>query len=576
MYLIILQNNNYHLMKIIKNYLVIFVPLILISLSSCSKKENSASKIFNLNLNQGIETLEPVMSNSVQSIWGLSIMMEGLVQFDRENNIAPCIAKSWTISEDALTYTFTLRNDVFFHDNPCFSNSKGRKVNASDFKYCLERVNNPESKSRGQWVFRDKIKGAKEFIDYHSDIASVEVKEITGVKAVNDSTLQIELTKPFSPFLSILTMSYGFVYPKEAVEYYKDKFGQNPVGTGPFRFVKWDIDKELIYEKNKSYREKDKNGNSLPYLDGIKITFTQSSETEFLDFQNGKYDYHEPSSETYDQLVDPNGNLINASDKNYILNKQPWLQTVFFGMMQSNELPGGKEGPFVNNKKLRQALNYAVDRNRILKFVLKNRGTPASNGPIPAGMPGFNPDIKGYSYDKEKAKLLLSEAGYPDGKGLNLTLVTGNDEIQKTIAIAVQEQLREYGINLQLEQMLQATLISKQEEGVFPFWRASWGADYYDPENFMALFYSKNITPKGPNRVGYSNPAVDEMYEKALKITDFTERKKIYDEMQRIVIDDAAWLYMYYNQKVFLLQKNVEGFYIDGLNIINLKFTKKN
>jgi len=124
--------------------------------------------------------------------------------------------------------------------------------------------------------------------------------------------------------------------------------------------------------------------------------------------------------------------------------------------------------------------------------------------------------------------------------------------------------------------MIQSTLISKQEDGVFPFWRASWGADYYDPENFMALFYSKNITPNGPNRVGYSNPEVDKLYEDALKITDFAERKKIYDKMQKIVIDDAAWLYLYYNQKIYLLANNVEGFYVDGLNIINIKYTKKN
>ena len=575
LYLFILQPLITYILFLMKNLFYILTFVFAFILQSCSKETDSGLKIFNLNLSQGIETLEPVMSNSVQSIWGLSVMMEGLVQFDSENNIIPCIAKSWTISEDALTYNFTLRNDVYFHDNACFPDSKGRKVNAQDFKYCLERVNNPKTKSRGQWVFRDRIKGAKEYIESESGNGSGSVKEITGIKVLNDSLLSIELTKPFSPFLSILTMTYGFVYPKEAVEFYGGRFGQNPVGSGPFKFVKWDIDKELIYTKNTAYREKDKNGNSLPYLDGIKITFTQSSETEFLDFQNGKYDYHDPSSETYDQISTPEGTLADAQSKSYSMIKQPWLQTVFFGMMQSPELPGGKEGPFAGNKKLRQALNYAVDRSRIIKFVLKNRGIPASNGPIPEGMPGFNPDIKGYVYDKEKAKQLLSEAGYPGGKGLDLTLVTGNEEIQKTIAIAVQEQLRDFGINLKLEQMLQATLISKQEEGVFPFWRASWGADYYDPENFMALFCSKNITPKGPNRVGYSNPVIDEMYEKALKVTDFSERKKIYDEMQKIVIEDAAWLFLYYNQKIYLLQKNIEGFYVDGLNIINLKYTKK-
>lgn len=557
--------------------ILLFFFTCLVLLNGCSKKEESKDKVFNFNLNQGIETLEPVMSNSVQTIWALAQMMEGLVQFDKEGNIKPCIAKSWSVSEDALTYTFILRDDVFFRNDNCFTSSggKGRKVIASDFKYCLERVNDQRVKSRGMWVYRDRIKGAKEYIESTSGKSSGTVTEITGIKALNDTTLSIELVKPFSPFLSILTMSYGYVYPKEAVDFYKDRFGQNPVGTGPFQFVKWDVDKELILEKNPGYREKDNEGKSLPYLDGVKITFTQSSETEFLDFQNGKYDYHEPSSETFDQITDADGNLSDPDGKNYTMKRQPWLQTVFFGMCQSPELPGGREGPFVNNKKLRQALNYAIDKNKILKYVLKNRGMVAENGPIPAGMPGYDPNIKGYSYNKEKAIQLFSEAGYPGGKGLNLTLVTGNEEIQKTIAIAVQEQLRDFGINLQLEQLLQATLISKQEDGLFPFWRASWGADYFDPENFMALFYSKNITPKGPNRVGYSNPVVDKMYEDALVITDFNERKKIYDEMQKIVIEDAAWLNLYYNQKVYLLHKNIEGFYIDGLNIINLKYTKK-
>lgn len=559
-----------------KKILLLFFAVISFTIFSCSKKEESKNKTFNLNISQGIETLEPVMSNSITTIWGLSVMMEGLVQFNKESNLKPCIAKSWSISEDALTYTFNLRNDVFFHDNECFKkdNGKGRKVTASDFKYCIERSCNPKTKTRGLWVFRDRIKGVQEFADFMSGKSSNQVNEISGLKVINDSTINIELVKPFSPFLSILTMTYAFVYPKEAVEFYGDKFGQHPVGTGPFKFVKWDLDKELVYEKNPDYWDKDNSGNKLPYLDGIKITFTQSSETEFLDFQNGKYDLHEPSTETYDQITTADGDLADAGNKNYTLNKQPWLQTVFFGMIQTTDLPGGKDCPFVNNKKLRQALNYAVDKNKIMRYVLKNRGTAAINGPIPVGMPGYDPSIIGYTYNKEKARQLLSEAGYPDGKGLNLTLVTGNDEIQKTIAIAIQEQLKEFGINLQLEQMLQATLISKQEDGEFPFWRASWGADYFDPENFMALFYSKNITPKGPNRVGYSNPVIDKMYEDALRITDFNERKKIYDEMQKIIIDDAVWLNLYYNQRIYLLRKGIEGFYIDGLNIINLKYTK--
>jgi len=552
-------------MKFFKFFLFLLISSLFFS---CSKNTSSDKKIFNLNISQGIETLEPVMSNSAYSIWGVQQVMEGLVEFDKEKNIVPCIAKSWTISPDGILYTFNLRNDVKFHNDECFKDKTGRKVTASDFKYCLERVNNPKSKTRGLWVYRDKIKGAKEY-------SEGKANEISGIKAVNDSTLQIELYSPFSPFLSLLTMTYGFVYPKEAVDFYGEKLGFHPVGTGPFKFNHWSIDKELVLDKNPDYWEKDSKGAMLPYLDGVKITFTQSSETEFLDFQGGKYDFHQPSSETFDVITDENGKLKDAETKNFTMVKQPWLQTVFLGMMQSPELPGGKTGPFANNKKLREALNYAIDKDKIVKFVLKNRGKPAVNGPIPPGMPGFNPDIKGYTFDINKAKELLKEAGFPDGKGLKLTLVCGNEEIQRSVAIAIQEQLKAAGIDLQIEQMLQATLISKQENGEFPFWRASWGADYFDPENFMALFYSKNITPKGPNRVGYSNPKVDELYEKSLKVTDNNERMKMYDEIQKIVIEDAAWLPIYYNEQIYLLNKNIEGFYIDGLNIINLKYTVK-
>ncbi|CAN5648809.1 ABC transporter substrate-binding protein [soil metagenome] len=559
------------------NKFILFILLICLTTVSCRKDTTSDNRIFNINIGTGIETLEPVMSNSATSIWGVSFIMEGLVAFDRNNKLQPLIAKNWEISPDAITYTFHLRDNVFFQNDDCFKDAKGkgRKVTAMDFKYCLERVNDPKSKTRGQWVFRDKIKGTKEFIDSRSGKSSEAVNDISGIKALNDSTLQIQLYNPFSPFLSLLTMTYAFVYPKEAVEMYGEKFGENPVGSGPFQFVSWGHDRSLVLEKNLTYWQKDESGQRLPYLDGINITFTQSSETEFLDFQNNKYDFHTPSSETFDVLTDESGNLKDVGSKSFKLVKQPWLQTVFFGMMQDKNLPAGKTSPFVNNKKLRQALNYGVDKEKIVKYVLKGRGVPALNGPVPPGMPGFNPSIKGYEYDKEKAKQLLKEAGYPGGKGLSLTLVCGNEEIQRSIAIAFQQQMQELGIEIKIEQLLQATLISKQEGGEFPFWRASWGADYYDAENFMALFYSKNITPAGPNRIGYSNPEIDELYTSSLKETDDAKRNELYDKMQSIVTEDAAWLTLYYNQQVYLLSDKIEGFYIDGLNIINLKYTKK-
>ena len=515
------------------------------------------------------------MSNSPQTIWVLMNVMEGLVAYNKNNEIIPQIAKNWTISDDGLKYTFTINTNVKFHNNPCFPNGIARNVLAKDFKYCLERVNDPTTKTRGLWVFRDKIKGANEYYEYKAKKSDKAVNEISGIIAPNDSTLVIELTDAFAPFLSLLTMTYGFVYPKEAVDYYGTGFSSHPVGTGPFMLKEWMLDKHLSLVKNPDYYEKDSTGSKLPYLNDIEITFTKSQETEFLDFLNGKYDYHEPSSEIIDAITDDDGKMIDAENKDYKLVKQPWLNTVYLIMMQNANLPAGKTSPFINNKKLRQAINYAIDKERIVKFVLKNRGHAAYNGPLPVGMPGFDTSVKGYTYNLQKSKELLSEAGYPNGKGLELTLYISNDELQKNISIAIQEQLKDIGIDLKLEQVLQSSLNTQQQQGELAFTRGNWGADYFDPENFLSLFYSKNIIPFGPNKTGYSNSEIDKLYEKSIRLTDFEARKKIYNEMEKIVIEDAAWIYLYYNQKIYLLQKGVNGFMLDGLNNLVLKYTRK-
>lgn len=563
-------------MNTIKNKILFFALLLFsVLITSCKKTEINSNSLFRLNFPLGLETLEPVMSNSPQTIWVLMNVMEGLVSYDKKNDIVPVIAKSWEISDNGLIYTFIINTNIKFHNDQCFPNSVGRNIVASDFKYCLERVNNPQTKTRGLWVFRDKIKGANKYYEYKAKKSAVEVKDISGIKAPNDSTLIIELISPFAPFLSLMTMSYALVYPKEAVEYYGDNFSVHPVGTGPFMFKEWQFDKQLTLTRNPEYHEKDSDGNALPYLNNVEITFTKSQETEFLDFLNGKYDYHEPSSEIIDAITDEKGKMIDEDNNDYKLIKQPWLNTVYLIMIQNENLPAGKSSPFRNNKKLRQAINYAVDKERIVRFVLKNRGHAAFNGPLPVGMPGFDSTIKGYRFNPKKAKELLAEAGYPDGSNLSLTLFISNDELQKNISIAIQEQLKDIGIDLKLEQVLQATLNTQQQQGELAFTRGNWGADYFDPENFMSLFYSKNIVPFGPNKTGYSNPEIDRLYEKSIQITDFEERKKIYNEMERIVIEDAAWVYLYYNQKHYLLKKEIRGFFLDGLNNLILKYTKK-
>lgn len=558
----------------LKLYSAVIIFALTFYFSSCSRQETAGS-IFRYNEPQGIENLDPVMCSNYAAGWPLQNMLEGLLEYTRAMNLELNLASSYKISADGLTYTFTLRRGVFFHDNECFPGGKGREVTSADFKYCFQRLCDPRTKTRGAWLFRDKVKGATEYINSIKEKHN-NVDEITGIQTPNDTTLIITLEKPFAPFLSILTMQYTFVYPREAVEFYKDNFGYNPVGTGPFKFVKWEHERELEMTRNPNYWSLNKAGKPSVFLEGIKVSFIKSSETAFLDFQQGKFDYYEPSPEVLSQVTDEAGNLKPEYSETMELVKQPWLNTVYLGIQLDKNSPGGKNNVLSDNRKLRQAINYAIDRVKIINYVLKFRGTPGVNGPIPPGMPGFNKELKGYSFDVAKAKQLLTEAGYPDGKGLSIKLVVSNDDTQKLIGESVQAQLKDIGIDAQLDFMQASTMRSSQVGGELPFWRGNWGADYFDPENFMALFYSKNHSPAGPNYTHYQNAAADSLYELAMRLTDFSTRVKLYNQMEQIVLEDAPWIILYYNQIVYLKNKHLADMYIDGLNTMILKSAKLN
>jgi peptide/nickel transport system substrate-binding protein len=547
-------------------YINILVALLLFSCTGKKQEEN----IFRYNEAQGIENLDPVMASNYASLWPAIQVYEGLLEFDAAMNIKPLLAERYSISADGLVYVFNLQHGVRFHDDDCFPDKKGRVITSRDFKYCFERVCDPRSKTRGAWLFRDRVKGAAEFIDAAQPGKS-PLNEITGFQCPDDSTITITLTKPFAPFLSILTMAYAFVYPHEAVEFYRENFGYHPVGTGPFKFVKWDFDKELVFENNPDYWNK----NLTVNLRGFHVTFIRSSETAFLDFINGKLDYYDPSPEILDQILDENGKLLpKYSGGGFEILRQPWLNTVYLGIQLDKNMPGGKNNPLSENKSLRLAINYALDREKLVRYVLRYKGKPAENGPIPVGMPGYSALVTGYKYDKQKALKLLEEAGYPNGKGLTLTLTISNVETSKLTGEAIQGQLKEVGIDVKLDFLQGSTLRSSQVGGELPFWIANWGADYFDPENFMALFYSKNATPKGPNYTHYSNPKADSLYELGLRLTDFNLRKKIYNEMEETVLGESPWILLFYNEIIYLKNKKLVGLYIDGLNNLVLKYAK--
>lgn len=528
----------------------------LLFLYSCERNnKNLNANVFRYNESKGISTLDPAFAKSQVLIWPTNQIFNALVQMDDELNIKPCIAKYWSISNFGKTYQFVLRDDVYFHDNSIFKNAKGRKVNANDFEYSLNRIIDPKTASPGAWIFNNVKKD--------------------GIIAINDSTLQIELNKPFPAFLGLLTMQYCSVIPKEAIEFFGADFRNNPIGTGPFQFKLWKEGEKLILVKNPNYFELDSNGTHLPYLDAIAISFINDKQSEFLEFLKGNIDFISglnPANK--DELITRNGNLTPKYKDKLTMINQSYLNTEYLGFLIDSSKIKDKTSPCLN-KKIRQAINYGFDRKKMMKYLRNNIGYPANFGFVPKGLPSFTEDVVGYSFNPGKTIELLTEAGYPNGEGLApITLTTTNDYLD--LCEYIQQQLSVFGIEIVIDINTGATFRDMVANSQLEFFRGSWIADYPDAENYLALFYSKNHSPNGPNYTHYKNSKFDTLYEHAMLEVNDSARFLLYNAMDQMIINDAAIVPLYYDEVVRFVNKNIEGFESNPMNLLNLKTVKKN
>ena len=388
-------------------------------------------------------------------------------------------------------------------------------------------------------------------------------------KAINDSTFQLRLLRPYHPILGILSMQYCSIVPKEAVEKYGADFRRHPVGTGPFQFVAWEEGQALVLKKNPTYFEKDSAGNRLPYLDGIKISFYDSKATEFLLFRQKQLDFINDIEASFkDEILTKKGTLRKEWEGKIVLQAIPYLNIEYLGILvdSSNELL--KKSP-LRSKKIRQAINYGFDRRKMVLYLRNSLGTPAESGFVPMGLPSFDSSVvKGYHYDPAKTKQLLAEAGHPDGKGLpQIKLLT--IAIYADMANFIAKQLEESGMPLQVEVVQKSLLLEMTSNSRAAFFRGSWIADYPDAENYLSVFYSKNPAP--PNYTRYNSKAFDAAFEKAITETNDSLRYKLYQQADQVMIDDAPVVPLWYDKVVRLVQPNVKGFRPNALNLLELR-----
>ncbi len=501
-----------------------------------SEKEKPVTGgVFHRAFQAPINTLDPGEVNDSYSHEVCRQIYDGLVEFDAEGRVIPAIAASWTISPDRLTYTLRLRNDVRFHSHIGLEGSptqnKGRTLTAEDVIYTFRRLLDPQKKgSRGKNFL--VIQGAKDFSEGRSP-------SISGIKAIASDTVEFSLEKAFTPFLSLLALSNGFIVPREDAEPPND-LASRPVGTGPFTWGERTDSKITLLANPDHFRGR-------PYFDRLEYPHIPSESERFAAFKRGELD------------------TVDVPDPEYMNVKQdpkwsPLFQEVsrwgIYYLGFNVKIP-----PF-DNPKVRQAICYGIDRETITRLIVNDRAKPA-RGILPPGIMAFNPALRGYSFDIAKARALLSEAGYPGGKGFpEITLQYNRDPIHTRTLEFVLANLRDLGINCTPREVSFKEHLETVEGGQAGFFRMGWTVDYPDPDNFLhQLFHSSNAGTGG-NFSHYSNPLVDDILDKARAELDTKERIALYQRAEQVILDDAPIVCVYHYTTHVLCQPYVRDLVI--------------
>lgn len=523
---------------------------------SCNHKTKYNNNIFRYNESAGISTLDPAFAKNQALMWPVHQLYNTLVEINDKAEISPSLAQSWTFSADKKSVVFHLRNDVYFHEDPCFLKTPKRNLVAGDVVYSLSRIINPLVASPGAWIFNNIIDSALPFV------------------ALNDTTFQLNLKHPYSPILGVLTMQYCSIIPKEAVDFYGVDFRMHPVGTGPFQFLAWKEGQALILKKNTNYFEKDVNGKRLPYLDGVAISFLNSKTSEFLEFQQNKIDFiNDIDASCKDELLNRNGSLKSDWKQTINVEKNPYLNIEYLGILSDTASEIMKSSP-LKFKKIRQAISYGIDRKKMLFYMRNSIGIPATSGFIPAGLPSFDSVmLKGYDYNPAKAIRLLEEAGFNESNSLpEIKLYTVPN--YANLATFISNELKQVGIKLTIEVVQKSLLLEQMSKSQISFFRGSWIADYPDEINFLGLFYSKNPAP--PNYTRFVNNEYDRLFELAMIENNDSLKFDMFQKMQQIIIEESPVIPLWYDMSLRLYHKNLKGFKSNALNMLELRRVIKN
>lgn len=512
-----------------------------------------------INETEQYQTLYPFAITDIGSAHIANQIYEGLVKFNTKDlSIIPSLAEKWEVDAAGTTYTFHLKKGVMFQDNECFPEGKGREVKASDFKYSFELLcTDSKDNSNYAATFKDRVIGANKYFDASKGKASGDIE---GIKVVDDYTLKIMLNKPSSSFMYVLASPAASVLPKEAV----DKYGvDTKVGTGPFMYAEGGSDK-VILKRNNNYHATDSLGNQLPFLDSIVISFLPTKKQELDNFQNGDLAMviGLPSESIKDMVESQIADFQNKPPK-YVLERSPEMASQYYEFNLTKE-------PF-NNPKVRQAFSYAIDKNRIIEEVLKGEAYgPGTNGLCPPSFKGYDiTKITGYDFDAAKAKKLLAEAGYPNGKGFPKVKIELNSGGSKNanVVLEIQKQLMEVlNVNVDFEVVPQKQKLEDAKYARAEIFRAAWIADFPSPENFLWTMYGGSVPadltlPSYPNTPRYKSAEFDKLFETGQASKTQEEAYENFLKAEQVLMNDAPVLVLWYDENYRLIKSNVRNFF---------------
>jgi oligopeptide transport system substrate-binding protein len=588
------------------------LPLLL-SLLACNPNPypGEQGKILHVGLRLLPKSFDPPQVDDEGSGAIASQVYEGLLTyhpFARPYQLIPALAAELpVISEDKLTYTFTLRDDITFADDPCFADGVGRKVTADDFLYAFKRFSHPNTRARGWWLFDGKIAGLNEWRDaLQADIIAAREtgedistdglwgleRDVPGLEVIDAHTFRFHLTEPYPQFLWTLAMNYAAVYPHEAVEYYGDEFRNHPVGTGPFKVREFNPVYRVVYERNDNFRpltfpdpennpderwtgwEQDRDsglladaGATLPLLDGIEMRFILEDQPRWLYFKSGYLDFLNPPKDNTAEAV-PRGELSDELKARGVT-LHPWteLGTVYTCLNTAD--------PLLGNVGVRRAIALAIDHAWTVENLYAGQAVVARTL-IPPGVAGYV-DYHPYhsadgSADYERAKQILADAGYPDGvdpqtgRALRLRFESsGTSVTARHFSDRFTDEMRRIGIEVDVIVNTFPQMTEKMRSRNFQVAGLAWGFDYPDAQNILQLLYGPNEAP-GINSSNFNDPAFNALYEQIATMEDSPERTALYEEMSKIISDNVPWITRAHRIRQNLQQPWLEGFRYTGVH----------